>query len=196
MLAVTGYRSKIVSELRQLLPKDEEVVPIERASYAPPLIGCERYLLCAGLLRPRPLLDQTPAQSAESLHVNCIRPIQLCDHIFENNARARICVVGSESGFTWSHDGAYAGAKAALHRYVETKRLKPEQQLVCVAPSIIEDCSMTLCREDTENLEKRRRESPKQRFLRAEEVARTIHFLLYTDQGYITGQVIRMNGGV
>jgi NAD(P)-dependent dehydrogenase (short-subunit alcohol dehydrogenase family) len=192
MLAVTGYRSKIVQELRTLLPASEEVVRLDDLTQ--PTV-CDRYLLCAGVLRPKTLRQQTEAEIAESLAVNLIRPMQVCDKVLERNEKARICVVGSESGFTWSFDGAYAAAKAALHRYVETKRLKPDQQLVCVAPSIIGDCSMTLRREDTESLERRRDTHPKKRFLEAIEVARLIHFLLYTDAGYTTGIVIRMNGG-
>ena len=190
MLVVTGYRSKIVDELRQLLPAGEE---INRLDCSHPT--ADRFLLCAGLLRCKSLSEQSEEDICEALAVNLIRPMRLCDKILAGNDRARICIVGSESGFTWSHDGAYAAAKAALHRYVETKKLRPNQQLVCVAPSIISDCQMTLARKDADNLQKRMDAHPKQRFLLAREVARMIHFLLYVDEGYTTGTVIRMNGG-
>ena len=104
-------------------------------------------------------------------------------------------MIGSESGFAWGFDGAYAGAKAALHCYVENKPLRPKQQLVCIAPGIIEDAGMTERRMDKENLEKRRKDHPKHRFLTSDEVAKLAHFLLYVDQGYISNVVIRMNGG-
>ena len=201
MLAVTGYRSKIVDELSKLLPPEEEVVHYNSAIVDPAQQAelreapADRYLLCAGLLRSQRLTEQSRSEIEEAIHVNLLFPMLLCEKVLACNERARIVVMGSESGFTWSHDGAYAAAKAALHRYVETKKLKPDQQLVCVAPSIVEDCAMTLRRQDTENLERRRRESPKQRFLKAIEVAKLIHFLLYVDQGYTTGTVIRMNGG-
>lgn len=191
MLAVTGYRSKIVEELIPLLPEGEEVIRLDTAS---PM--CNRYLLCAGVLRPKRITDQSAGEIAETFRVNCSWPIQFCDEMLEKNPEARICVVGSESGYAWSFDGAYAAAKAALHRYVETKRLGPQQQLVCVAPSIIGDCKMTTDRQDTENIERRRQEHPKRRFLSAVEISKLIHFLLYVDEGYISGQVIRVNGGV
>jgi hypothetical protein len=54
---------------------------------------------------------------------------------------------------------------------------------------------MTLRRDDTENLERRREEHPKKRFLTSLEVAKMVHHLLYVDEGYTTGTVIRMNGG-
>ena len=190
MLAVTGYNSRIVQELIPLLPQGEEIIRIDGE---PPV--CDRYLFCAGSLRPKTLLQHDPSEIEESLRVNLIRPMQLCDSILDANDKARICVVGSESGFSWSYDGVYAASKAALHRYVETKKLRPGQQLVCVAPSIVENCGMTLRRQDVENLERRRAEHPKRRFIRAVEISRLIHFLLYVDEGYISGQVMRVNGG-
>ena len=193
MLAVTGIRSRIVEELRKLLPADEEVVSMYDRVWPP---AAERYLLCAGLLRPKSLIEQEADEVAESVRVNCIEPMLLCDEVLRYIPNARICVIGSESGFTWSHDGAYAAAKAALHKYVETKKLKPDQQLICVAPSIIGDSRMTEARKDTDNLEQRRLANPKQRFLKSVEIARLVHFLLYVDEGYTTGTVIRVNGGV
>jgi NAD(P)-dependent dehydrogenase (short-subunit alcohol dehydrogenase family) len=74
-------------------------------------------------------------------------------------------------------------------------KIKPQQQIVCVSPGIIEDAGMTVRREDRVNLARRRDMHPKRRFLRAIEVARMIHFLLYVDEGYTSGVVIRMNGG-
>lgn len=189
MLAVTGYRSKIVEELRKLLPSGEEVVRIDH------LPSSERYFLCAGLLQPMRMMDMEHAEISATMWVNCFWPVEICERVLATNDHARICVMGSESGFTWSHNDAYAGAKAALHRYVETKKLKPNQQLVCVAPSVISDAGMTLRRTDTDNLERRRLEHPKQRFITSAEVARMVHFLLYVDDGYTTGTVIRMNGG-
>jgi|SRR6185503_9143255 len=193
MLAVTGYRSKIIQELIPLLPEGEEVVAIARNG----LIAEEarRFVLCAGLIRPLRITSQTEAEAAETMEVNCFQPIRLCEHILERFGDARICVIGSESGFVWSFDGAYAAAKAALHRYVETKRLSPDQQLVCLAPSVIGDGAMTLARQDVENLEERRKVNPKRRFLTCMEVAKMVRHLLYVDEGYTTGVVVRMNGG-
>jgi NAD(P)-dependent dehydrogenase (short-subunit alcohol dehydrogenase family) len=194
MLAVTGYNSRIVQELLPLLPEGEELVAISDRGAV--MEEARRFLLCAGVLRPARLTSQTEDEAAETMEVNCFRPIRLCEHILERFDDARICVIGSESAFTWSFDDAYAASKVAVHRYVETRKLGPKQQLICIAPSIISDANMTLAREDTENLERRRAEHPKRRFLLAREVAKLIHFCLYQDEGYLSGQVIRMNGGV
>jgi NAD(P)-dependent dehydrogenase (short-subunit alcohol dehydrogenase family) len=195
MLAVTGYNSRIVQELRTLLPEGEEVVALASRGRAIATVESDRFLLCAGVIRPAKLVDQTDEDVAETLDVNCIAPIRFCEWVLERFETARICVIGSESAFTWSFDDAYAASKVALHRYVETRKLGPKQQLICIAPSIIGDCNMTTGREDHENLARRKEEHPKKRFLRAAEVAKLVHFLLYVDEGYLSGQVIRMNGG-
>ena len=194
MIAVTGIRSRIVEELRKLLPPEEEVVGFDGRD-PDQLRRCQRLFLCAGLLRPIQLLETSHAEFDDSIVVNLAAPMRICDFALQHNEQIRIALMGSESGFTWSHDGAYAAAKAALHRYVETKKLKPNQQLICVAPSIIEDTGMTQRRTDTDNLEQRRLANPKQRFLKAAEVAKMVYHLLYVDEGYTTGTVIRMNGG-
>lgn len=193
MLVITGWGSAIVQALLPTLPVEE--VP-ERADCYDVRFDAERYLFCAGVLRSKPIAEQTQVEIAETFMVNCGAVIQACDAILAVNDKARICVIGSESGFAWSHDGAYAASKAALHRYVETKRLRTkDQQLVGIAPSIIEDAGMTIRRSDQANLDRRRDTHPKRRFLQASEVARLIRFCLYEDFGYLSGIVIRMHGG-
>ena len=191
-LAVTGFNTSIVQGLAKLLGPDDDVVRIESRTEIPTV---DRYLFAAGYLLGKNLWVQSDDQVAEAFRVNAAAPIAMCDWIFKHNPKARICVIGSESGFAWGFDGAYAGAKAALHCYVETKPLKPQQQLVCIAPGIIEDSGMTQRRTDHENLDKRRKEHPKHRFLNSMEVARLAYFVLYVDQGYLSNVVIRMNGG-
>lgn len=194
MLIVTGWNSRITQELLRMLPHREETMRAELGMRFP--LDGDRYLFASGLLRPQATMHQVDGDMAETFMVNCGRVIRACDQILAANSTARICVIGSESGFTWSFDGTYAAAKAALHRYVETKKLtSPEQQLVCLSPGIISDCGMTTRREDQGTVAARSLNHPKRRHLTAEEVARWVHFLLYVDRGYASGTVIRLNGG-
>lgn len=193
MIFARGANSAIALELDAML---HPVTPVERGEQMPD--DAERYLFCAGMIRQKPIAEQSEAEIAETLMVNAISVIRECDRLLSVNPRARICVIGSESAFKWSFDGAYAAAKAALHRYVETKRLQsPDQQLVCVAPTCIVGTGMNRQRnaDGVASLEKRRLEHPKQRWLRPIEVARMVHFLLCVDEGYTTNIVVRMNGG-
>lgn len=193
MLIATGWGSAIVRALLPMLPHGEEA---SRAVASLVPLTAERYLFCAGVMRPKRLVEQSDDEIAETIQVNTTDVMRACDRLIEGNAGVRICIVGSESGFSGSYDGAYAVAKAAVHRYVETRRLaSPDQQLVAVAPGIVEDAGMTLRRQDHASLAERAAHHPKGRFLRAAEVARLIRFLLYEDGGYISGVVVRMNGG-
>ena len=189
-LGVTGYRSQIVQEISEY-----DGVKVQRLSPRIDVTKIDRYLLCAGVLHSLHISDQSYEDQHMSLEVNLLDPVNLCEKIFARNSRARICVIGSESGFSWSYDGVYAAAKAALHRYVETRQLQPDQQLVCIAPGIIGDAGMTTRRKDKDRLVAREMAHPKRRFLMAHEVAAMAHHLLFVDEGYTSGVVIRMNGG-
>ncbi len=192
-VCITGWRTKIAEEFRALLPECDEPVwglPLDAG-----LPVADRYLFCHGLLRPKSTEDQTQAERDESWLVNYISIATHCDRIIITNPSARICVIGSESGYRGSFDGIYAEAKAALHLYVEGKRLGPGQQLVAISPWIIGDCGMTLRRKDTGNLDRKMRGHPMGRFITAFEVAEMAHHLLY-HQPYVTGTVIRMHGGL
>jgi NAD(P)-dependent dehydrogenase (short-subunit alcohol dehydrogenase family) len=194
MIVVRGSRSRIAEELFELLPEGETVTTVSRNADIP--LDGDRYLFCAGLLHGESLIQMAPSALLDTMLVNFAQVAKDCDRIIHANDRARICVIGSESGITGSFDGAYAGAKAALHRYVETKQLRTAgQQLVCIAPTIIEDAGMTIRRCDREYLAQRAAAHPKRRFLRSVEVARLVHHVLYVDEGYLSGVTIRMNGG-
>ena len=191
MIYVRGADSAIAKALGTL----EEVVPVPRDTMPPERV---KYLFCVGLIRQRLAAYQSRAEMADTFTVNAINVIKDCDWLIEHNPEARICVVGSESGFKGSFDMAYAAAKAGLHKYVETKRLKyPGQQLVCVAPTCVLDTNMNRQRnaDGVAALDARRLKHPKQRWLQPIEVARMIHFLLSDGNDYTTNCVIRMNGG-
>lgn len=181
MIYVRGANSAIAQSLAEL----HTISPVSRGALMPD--DGERYFFCQGVLLSDAAFD-----------VNAWQVIRECDRLLELNPKARICVMGSESAFTWSHDSEYAAAKAALHRYVETKKLLyPEQQLVCVAPSIVVGTNMTNSRNEQGIAAMRVRQDrhPKGRWLEPIEVARMVFFLLCVDAGYTTGVVIRMNGG-
>ena len=192
MIYVRGAGSIIAKALE----KFHRIVPVRRGNQMPD--DGERYLFCVGIIRQARISYQTEDEVAETFLVNTARVIRECDRLLVANERARICLMGSDSAFKWSFDGAYAASKAALHRYVETKRLKyPGQQLVCVAPSCIEGSAMNLRRnaDGKRALDERIKSHPKRRLIQPIEVARMVHHLLCVDEGYTSGIVIRMNGG-
>lgn len=187
MIGIRGAGSAIALALRQLT--DDPVHTMGRGDLTS---TCDRYLFAAGLFTNEasstdPLTEVWWANAGAVMHA--------CDAILESNPYARICIIGSEAGYSPSFDAGYAAAKDAIHRYVECKRLGQRQQLVAIAPGVIADGGMTQRRRDVDLLEARRLTHPKQRWVTAAEIARLVHYLLYVDTGYLTGTVIRMHGG-
>lgn len=186
MLAVTGFRTTIVRQLSLFV--SDSVVRIEAdlskldCEFRVPL--ADRYVLAAGVLHQRQLHHQTPRELTESIAVNMVNVVRLCEHILETNTHARICVVGSESGFSGSYDMTYALAKAGVHKYVEWRKLGEFQQLVAVAPPVIADSGMTLRRKDYPDVLDTRRT------VRASDVAIVVKNLLYGPP--ISNTVIRL----
>lgn len=196
MVVIGGWRSTIAEKFRIITSKryGEQFFRYVPGEGYP--LDADRYLFCQGLLYPKTSEEQSEDEVRESLMVNYFGVVALVTELVETNDVARICVIGSESAYRGSHDSSYSYSKLQLHRFIESYRLRtPQQQLVCVSPSIIEDSGMTQRRKDVENLERRRLEHPMKRFLRAEEVARMAVTLLY-DQPYVSGTVIRMHGGM
>lgn len=193
MIAINGMGSQIARELLALLPDGEEAVGHHLPGPVNP--EADRYVFCQGALYGRSLAEHDPDSAATTLRVNFLQVAEACDAIFAAHSAARVVVIGSMSGACGSYDMAYAGAKAALHLYVETKALKPGQQLVGVAPGIIGDAGMTLRRTDQRDLAIRELQHPKGRWLSSREVAELVRFLLYDDRGYLSGTVIQMHGG-
>lgn len=196
MIVITGWRSRIAEEFRAMLPPGE----FAKRGVATDSVfdlWADRYLFCQGLLRPKQMADQSAAEIAQGVLVNLTSIVKACDGIIAENDRARICVIGSESGYRGSFDGVYADAKRALHDYIESKRLRTvHQQLVGISPWIIGDAQMTTLRTDVDNLDCRRESHPKRRFLKSREVAAMAKFLLYGETDYVTGTIIRMHGGL
>lgn len=199
MLFVTGITTTIFQELRDQLPMSEEIAHInvkalpDRSTFES--VGDRpRLFLAAGLLRPKQILDQSGCEILEGLNVNLISTMRICELALEACDDVRICVIGTESALRGSFDQIYAASKAGLHQYIESKNLRPNQQIVGIAPTCIEDAGMTWRRTDTANLDSKRAAHPKRRFLTAKEVATLAHFLLYVDLGYISNTVIRMDG--
>lgn len=191
MFGIAGHRTTIAQEFMALQPGEQ--FHCDRLAELPR--DLDRYLICVGFLAGRSLTQISDANADRTWRVNFLEPAQFCDRLFAANPRARVCLIGSESAYRGSYDMAYAGAKAALHLYVETKRLQsPDQQLLAIAPSIIEDSGMTCRRTDHEALRARAGATRHGRFIKAREVAALAHHALCEATPIWSNTVVRLRG--
>lgn len=189
-IGIFGGRSTISQALLDMIPEGDQAVLIDVPD------DLDRYFFAIGFLAGEPVEDLSDAELLTTFQANFAAIAARCNRIFKVNERARICIIGSESAYTGSHDIAYAGAKLAMHLYIERKRLiEPGQQLVGIAPTVVWDSGMTQRREDIEECEARGAARRRGHWLAAMDVARLAHFLLWQDSGSISNTVIRMTGG-
>lgn len=136
-------------DLTQLAPNEVRAVrlPDNFASpEAPPL--ADRYLLAAGVLHGRDILELEPNQIEECLAVNMVNTVKFAESILRVQPTARVGIVSSLSGPNGSFDQLYAMSKAAINAYVATRKVSREQQLIAWLPTIIADAGMTTRRPD------------------------------------------------
>ncbi len=191
MLGIAGYSSNIAQAYLQLEPTG---FPFAAARLPFLALSHDEYLICSGVLHGSVISEMEEAAIDETFRVNFSEVAKFCDALFEVNDYAHVCIIGSESGVNGSFDMAYAGAKAALHLYVEAKRLRTKHQhLVCVSPTIIEDAGMTSRRSDLSDVIARGESRRMKRWLKAEEVARVAHFAL--KEPALSNTIIHMTGG-
>lgn len=158
----------------------------------------DRIVLAHGCFKPNQIYHELPEDEIlETMKVNLLSTVKIIEMALNVNPHVRICVVGSESGLKGSKNIAYGLAKTALHKYVEERKVGQNQQLVCVAPSLIEDSKITEERRklEPEVVEAAIANHPKKRGVFGREIANMIYYLLYGDEGYTTNTVIHINGG-
>ena len=113
---------------------------------------------------------------------------------FIQQKRGRIVIMSSISGQCGNRGQVnYSASKAGLigaAKALSQEVAKRKITVNCIAPGIIET-------DMTENLpEEAVKQIPMRRMGRAKEVASLVNYLMSEDAGYITGQVIAVNGGL
>lgn len=191
----TGFSSSIAQKIHEIVCEDDpEAIDFVNREPCNLPTHLDYYFMCAGVLYGKAADEIEWDEVIETMKVNMLSVMIACDRIFENNAKAKICVIGSMSGINGSYDVTYAAAKAGLHMYVEKKVLTyPKQHLVCVAPTIIEDSGMTQRRVDLRETLQRGRQRRLGRWLHAEEVAKVACFAIA--QPSMCNTIIQLTGG-
>ena len=124
---------------------------------------------------------------------NVLKPIVM--PMIENRIKGRIIAMSSISGLRGNYGQVnYSASKAGIIGAVKALSLELAKRKItvnCVAPGVIEsDMTKELPADEVRKL------IPMKRFGTAKEVASLVNYLMSEDAGYITGQVISVNGGL
>jgi len=183
VIAIAGIRTSIAKALIPILPHGTAVCDFYEIEDGPPP---PRILIASGYIGNKKIEEQSQQEIQESLWINMVSVVRMCNLFLDNTPEIRICVIGSESAINGSHDEAYALGKAGLHAYVKWRRTGLNQQLVCVCPPIIGDSYWVSQRHDYPKVLEERPHC------RSIDVARTVKGVLYDRGPEVTNVIIRV----
>lgn len=141
-----------------------------------------------------PVLELTDEDWHAGLDVylmNVIRPVRLVTPIMQAQRAGAIINISTFAAFepdpAFPTSGVFRAGLAAFTKLFADKYAADNLRMNNVLPGFIDSLP---------EAEERRRRIPMQRYGRSEEVAATIAFLASPGGGYITGQNIRVDGGI
>ena len=155
-----------------------------------------KILLLQSVISSKKFLNRRENDIIDQIRINFLSIIKICEVALKYKKKAKIVILGSESGIKGSHDIVYGLMKTALHQYVKERKINfPNQQLVCIAPSTIIDANITIRRKDKNNVKKSIKNNPKKRGLKSKEIAELIYNIFYNITDYLSNTVISVDGG-
>jgi NAD(P)-dependent dehydrogenase (short-subunit alcohol dehydrogenase family) len=135
--------------------------------------------------------DEDWREGLEVYLMNVIRPTRLVTPIMQEQRGGAIVNVSTYTAFEpdplFPTSGVFRAGLAAFTKLFADRYAADNVRMNNVLPGFVDNFPET---------EERRRRIPMQRYGRSEEIAATIAFLASPGAGYITGQNIRVDGGI
>ena len=75
------------------------------------------------MIIPKHHLNKSSNEKIKQIRINLLSTIEIVEIALKYNKKAKIFIMGSESGKKGSFDIIYALTKAALHKYIEERRI-------------------------------------------------------------------------
>ena len=206
-ILIIGKNSKIAKEFIKKVSKSKTIIKPSKTEWDMKDIDfdlnkinqikkVDKILLLQSVISSTPVLKRKSPDILSQVSINLLSVIKVCEIALQYNRHVKIIILGSESGIKGSFDIIYALTKAAIHKYVEERKIKySKQQLLCIAPSTIIDANMTVKRKDGHNVARAIKNNPKKRGVLSKEVSNLIYSLFYEQTDYLSNIVIRLDGG-
>jgi NAD(P)-dependent dehydrogenase (short-subunit alcohol dehydrogenase family) len=206
-ILIIGKNSNICKEFLKKIPKSKFIFQPTKKNWNMKSIDfdskkinlikkVDKILILQSVISSIPFLKRRSSDIASQVSINLLSVVKICEVALQHNRKVKIIILGSESGIKGSFDIVYSLTKAAIHKYVEERKIKyPAQQLICLAPSTIIDSHMTIERKDKRNVHKSIINNPKKRGILSKEISNLIYTLFYEQTDYISNTVIRIDGG-
>lgn len=206
-ILIIGKNSKIAKEFIKKVSKSTTIIKPSKTEWdmkdldfdlnkINQIKKMDKILLLQSVISSTPVLKRKSPDILSQVSINLLSVIKVCEIALRYNRHVKIIILGSESGIKGSFDIIYALTKAAIHKYVEERKIKyTKQQLLCIAPSTIIDANMTVKRKDGHNVARAIKNNPKKRGVLSKEVSNLIYSLFYEQTDYLSNIVIRLDGG-
>ena len=206
-ILIIGKNSKIAKEFIKKVSKSTTIIKPSKTEWdmkdldfglnkINQIKKMDKILLLQSVISSTPILKRKSPDILSQVSINLLSVIKVCEIALQYNRHVKIIILGSESGIKGSFDIIYALTKAAIHKYVEERKIKySKQQLLCIAPSTIIDANMTVKRKDSHNVARAIKNNPKKRGVLSKEVSNLIYSLFYEQTDYLSNIVIRLDGG-
>lgn len=157
---------------------------------------------CPGTINLKPLKSLKSEDFQNDFEVNLLGAVKVVNKYFTNlkfSANGSIVLfstVAVQTGMTYHASvAASKGAVEGLTRSLAAE-FAPNIRVNCIAPSITNTPLAEKLLNNETKLKASEDRHPLKRIGSAEEIAKTVEFLLSTSSGFITGQIVKVDGGI
>jgi len=197
----TYYKNKITSDNDLIefhyLNVLEDIINLE---YLPESINGLIY--CPGSINLKPFNRITPTDFANDFNFQVIGAIKIIQAVLprlrntDNSSIVLFSTVAVQTGFPFhaqvsTSKGAIEGLTKAL-----AAEFSPKIRVNCIAPSITDTPLASTLLNTDQKKEANALRHPLKRIGSTEDIASAVEFLLSTKSGWMTGQVIHLDGGI
>lgn len=149
-----------------------------------------------GVLHGKKLNSMSDNEIKETISCNMLSYLSTLE-VLPSLPHLRTVLMSSISAKAGSFATLYAASKAGVDLVLKNiiKDLPATSRLNAVSPGIIADAKMTTVRQDKDVLAKKKEQTPTKEFTTSNEIAKTVHYLLFENDS-INGENINVNGGI